>query len=777
MSTRKEADQEPQLDGNDHQFAAYRCEQAEFGPGDRLSEAGFAAAVRDALRYYHRPDRLRDNPLLHSRMLLAASADGAAPPAPTRVLKALIREACEHLGEVPRNVLLRQVLELTYLAPMRNQQQVAEALHLSWSTYRRRLASAVQLLAAQLWEREATLAAGPVAEQARGETGEGPVHPRRLRAGWGRALAGLVACAMVGAAAWFLMPWDSARLSAAQPGFNPPSIAVLPFENLAADPANAYFAAGIHDEILTHLAGIRGLTVISRTSTGQYQSHPGNIKAIARELHVSHILEGSVQKVGDRVSINVQLIDARSLTQVWANSYTRTVNDVFGVEGEVAGKVAAALDAELNDSEAARLAAPPTRNAHAYDAFLQGQYFADRAKKGFLKADYDAAVRSYRVATKADPEFALAWARLSIALSNEAADDTGEIDVKVFASQAKASAAKALELAPKLAAAHMAQGWYRLYFLHDRQAAARSFAVALSLQPSNAEALFTMGVISEEGGALIESARYFRKAIALDPRNATYLVALVGVDNQIHDYAAAEQPALLATEIDPESLAAVIHLTDVYMFSGDFERAAAVLGRASSTVKKNPAWTLRRVDLLFLDRNFAEAGKLLAAVQPGGYLPAYLLEVYRGNAAWYGNDRDRARTHFQRARVMIEPLLETRPHSVFLNSNLGWVYARLGRRDDAFAISQKMLEYHLNSSNLFIAMAAVGNAAFIEAQIGNADAAISELKRLYSMPHGNVMSAALLAHDPGWDPLRGDPRFTALVRQYAAQEKLVASAR
>lgn len=314
-----------------------------------LTEPEFAAAVRDALRHYHRPDRLRDNPLLHSRIVTNASAM-AGPSGATRVLKGLIRDACNRLGQVPRDAALRQVLELTYLRPMRNQQLAAEALHLSWSTYRRRLAAAVQLLTAQLWEGEMAVVAVP------SDKPRAPARRLLPRTLLGPASAGTLAVLILGGCIWLLLPRDAMPGVAAPALSHRPTLAVLPFDNLSVDPANAYFAAGVQDEILTHLANTGRLRVVEQSA-----GHPGdddslNLKAVAEALHASHVLEGSVQRVGRCVSINVQLIDARSLGHVWARSYTRTLDDVFGVENEVAAKVAAALDAKLNGSQPTRVA-------------------------------------------------------------------------------------------------------------------------------------------------------------------------------------------------------------------------------------------------------------------------------------------------------------------------------------------------------------------------------------------------------------------------------------
>ena len=188
------------------------------------------------------------------------------------------------------------------------------------------------------------------------------------------------------------------------------SIAVLPFENLSEEKANAYFAEGVQDEILTRLAGVRDLKVISRTSTAKYQSKPDNLKRIAQELGVSTILEGTVQKAGDKVRVNVQLIDARADTHLWAKSYDRDLKDVLKVESEVSREIAEALQANLSPSESHALAAAQTQDAEAYDLFLRGEYEFHQAESSATAEAYDRADAFYRQALARDPNFAEAAA-------------------------------------------------------------------------------------------------------------------------------------------------------------------------------------------------------------------------------------------------------------------------------------------------------------------------------------------------------------------------------
>ncbi len=274
------------------------------------------------------------------------------------------------------------------------------------------------------------------------------------------------------------------------------SIAVLPFENLSDDKSNAYFVAGMQDLILTKLAGISDLKVISRTSTEKYAVHPDDLKAIGQQLGVATILEGSVQRAGNQVLINVQLLDTRSDRHLWAQDYTRTLNNLFGVEGDVAQKVADALKARLSSAETASLAAVPTTNQAALDLFLHAEYQANRGKVDSDTTSLKAALPLYRQAIALDSRFALALARLSYVESELAwLNGGGGLDVKQLIAQARADADRAVELAPNSAVTHLAIGYSEYYGRGDYAGARKAFDAALALRPNDADALTARGYV------------------------------------------------------------------------------------------------------------------------------------------------------------------------------------------------------------------------------------------------------------------------------------------
>jgi TolB-like protein len=278
------------------------------------------------------------------------------------------------------------------------------------------------------------------------------------------------------------------------------SIAVLPFENLSNDPNNAYFVDGMQDLILTKLADISDLKVISSTSTAQYASHPEDLKTISRQLGVAALLEGSVQKSGNQVLITVQLFDARTDTQLWAQAYTRTLHNIFGVEGEVARSVASALDTKLSTAEARNLGAVPTANQAAYDLFLRAEYQARRSYTSYDLKSYQAAIPLYRQALEQDPNFALAYAKLSIAESGLAWFGGGGMDARRLSRQARTDAQHALKLQPSLAEAQLAMGFSDYWGRGDYVGALKAFGAVLTLRPNDAAALLAQGFVERKQG-------------------------------------------------------------------------------------------------------------------------------------------------------------------------------------------------------------------------------------------------------------------------------------
>src|SRR5712691_6390938 len=294
------------------------------------------------------------------------------------------------------------------------------------------------------------------------------------------------------------------------------SIAVLPFDNLSRDPDNAYFSDGIQDEILTKLAGIGDLKVISRKSTAKYKSTPEDLKTVARELGVASVLEGSVQKAGDKVRVNVQLLDARVDTHLWAKSYDRELKDVFTVESEVAQEIADTLRAKLSPSQSDALAAAPTRDTEAYDLFLKGEYEEHQAEIVLNAELFDRAQTFYRQALARDPNFALAYARLAHSelhrhwfISNLTSAELAEV---------KSNIEHALAIAPVSPDAHLALAEFYYRGHRDYDSALRELDRSIELQPNNAEARVLYALIYRRRGEWQRALGEFDRAVELDPR-------------------------------------------------------------------------------------------------------------------------------------------------------------------------------------------------------------------------------------------------------------------
>src|SRR5438270_1024194 len=295
------------------------------------------------------------------------------------------------------------------------------------------------------------------------------------------------------------------------------SIAVLPFENLSDDKNAAYFADGIQDEILTKLASIADLKVISRTSTAKYKSKPEDLKTVSQQLGVATVLEGSVQKANDKVRVNVQLIDALADSHLWAKSYDREIQDIFAVESEVAQEIADSLQARLSPAEATKLATAPTNDTAAYDLFLKGEFEQRVANSNFRPESFDQATVWYKEAIARDPNFALAIAQLAICRLRRhwLTDPLSEAELMEAGRMAK----QALRLAPDLAEAHVAVGLFHYYAFREYELALTEFQRAIELQPNNALALQFVAAVHRRQGKWDRASEELKRSSELDPRN------------------------------------------------------------------------------------------------------------------------------------------------------------------------------------------------------------------------------------------------------------------
>jgi TolB-like protein/Tfp pilus assembly protein PilF len=573
------------------------------------------------------------------------------------------------------------------------------------------------------------------------------------------------------AAGFFLLPRASARKL-------DKSVAVLPFQNLSGEKENAYFAEGIQNEILTKLATVRDLKVISRTSTAKYQSKPDNLKTVAQELGVSTILEGTVQRAGDKVRVNVQLIDARADAHLWAKSYDRDFKDVLSVESEVATQIADALKANLSPTESSVLAAARTENTEAYDLFLRGQYEFRQAQSTLAADAYDRADAFYRQALALDPNFAEAAAELA----------RNRLSRHWFVSpltpaqleEVKALIDRALALAPNSPEAHLALGLFFYWGHRQYENALAEFNRTLELQPNNADARAFCAWVYRRRGEWERSLADSLRAEELDPRDATISTNIGVTCYSLRLWKDAERAELRALAIDPHNTQAGMFLILTRLTTtGDVDAARRALDDFPDVIKGIPGGAAG-------PRGATGAGDISAVI---GW-PAYLDVTERRftDAAQAVEKRvvndDRARLQQLAGRVAIRvlagepeaakslgqdalPVLEARfrerPDDLFTTTALSWVYLALGRNADALRLSRQAADtISLEKDALAGPNFQIGLAQ-IEAHAGAPEEAIKRLRHLLSIPAGGAASIAGLKMDPVWDPIRNRPDFQELL--------------
>jgi eukaryotic-like serine/threonine-protein kinase len=505
------------------------------------------------------------------------------------------------------------------------------------------------------------------------------------------------------------------------------SIAVLPFENLSEEKANAYFAEGVQDEILTRLAAVRDLKVISRTSTAKYQSKPDNLKTVAQELGVSTILEGAVQKAGDKVRVNVQLINARADTHLWAKSYDRDFKDVLGVESEVSQQIADALQANLSPSESHALASAGTRDAEAYDFFLRGEYELHQAESSLAADVYDRADAFYRQALAHDPNFPEAAAELARSRLSRHWQISRLAPAEL--EEARSIIDRALALASNSPEAHFVRGLFFYWGHRQYEMALTEFSRTLELQPNNALARHYGAAVYRRRGEWERSLADFQRAQELDPRDAWNPTEIGSTYLALRQWKDAERAAWRALAIDPHNtLAAVALLYSRLHGAGD--------AGSAQTFEKEEV-NDERGHLKHL------AGRVALRVLAG--------------------EPEAAKSMGEEARPLLEARLRERPDDTLATTWLSWVYLALGRNADALRLFRQAADSISIEKDALDGPLFQNGRAQIEARAGAPEQAINRLRRLLSIPAGIVASIALLKIDPVWDPIRNRPDFQQLL--------------
>lgn len=544
------------------------------------------------------------------------------------------------------------------------------------------------------------------------------------------------------------------------------SIAVLPFENLSSDKDNAYFSDGIQDLILTKLAEIAELKVISRTSTRKYASRPDNLKTIGQQLGVATILEGSVQKAGNQVLINVQLIDAATDAHLWADSYTRTLDDVFGVEGEVAGQIATALKTKLSPVETERLTTALSADAAANDLYLRAEYMARQGQARNDPGSMRQAIALYRQAIAIAPDFAMARARLSYFESWTAFQFLGE-DAQELKRDARAQAGQALALAPDLIEANLALGYSDYYGRGDYAAALATFSRVLATYPNHAATIAATGYLLKRQGRFQESLATLQRALELDPRDST-LAAEVGLGYMFNGhYDAAKAAFRRALALDPANTDASDYLSQATLLAdGDTAGALAVLEG------DNPQLQSRRVDLLVYQRRYQQALALLAGIPEHDHYVAGAKRLNQAEIYRLSGDAAKARLLYEQALPILRGELAARAGNEYAEISLLDTIAiaeqGAGRTSAAMAtIARSKSLAERSNDTIFKTETMLGHAQFY-AQANRSDLAVPLLEQALASPGlGAIYSPVMLWIDPVWDPIRHDAVFETLQKKYA----------
>src|SRR6266513_2096675 len=547
------------------------------------------------------------------------------------------------------------------------------------------------------------------------------------------------------------------------------TIAVLPFQNFSPDKENAFFADGVQDDILTSLAKIKDLRVISRSSVMKFRDAAAqNLRAIGKTLGVANVLEGSVRREGDRVVVNVQLVDAKSARQIWANRYDRTLADSLGLQGELASEIAEALRATLSTDEQARVTAKPTQNPDAYVFYLRANQISRNPDT--LLEDYKTAEQVYMQAIALDPDFALAHARL--------ASVCAEIfhyyePTRDWENKARAEAQIALRLQPNLAEAHLALGQCIYWMDQDYERALEQFDIAARLSPSNGDIGRLIAAIKRRQGKWEQSLKEYERVARLDPQNPNTVRELIFTNTAMRRWPEAARWVEQLRAMAPASLVAKVQSGYVdFWWKGDTRLLKSLLSEVPADVDPDGAVTSCRWDVAMLGRDYATARRVLeisslneVSYTNAGSTPKTFLQgcIYLAQG-----DNENAQKAFETARPSFEASVKEAPLSADRHANLGWLYAFMGRKNEAIREGRRAVELKPESRDAVDGAIMNCYLALIYARVGEKDLAFPLIERLLKTP-GAVDSVDYsitvndLKHRWEWDTIRNDPRFQKLV--------------
>jgi TolB-like protein/DNA-binding winged helix-turn-helix (wHTH) protein/Tfp pilus assembly protein PilF len=553
-------------------------------------------------------------------------------------------------------------------------------------------------------------------------------------------------------------PETPAKIPSARIVLPEKSIAVLPFANLSADKENAFFTEGVQDDILTELAKFADLKVISRTSVASYAAGPNrNLREIGQELGVANVLEGSVRREGGKVRVTAQLIEMRTNTHLWAETYDRDLADVFAIQSDIAQRIATALEAKLAPEEKARLDARPTTNSEAYVLYVTA-----RGTENYIEAE-----KIYMKAIALDPGFALAYAQASILNSWVSVYDG------THKSKARSQAEEALRLSPALGEAHMALGLCLYWGDKKYDAALKEFQVAAATSPNNADVHGYIGGIYRRQGRWHESIASMERARSLDPRN--HGIAFLAANNYlfIRDWAAAAAGFNRALAIKPDFVLPKVGLAYLEVFrNGDPAAGRKILENLAAGVETDGMVAVARWDLAMLERDYSAAEKILTESPLENFFPAGdgAKAYYRGRMSRARGDIESAKRYFAAVTPDTEKRVRDNPDVAARHAELGRLYAYMQRKEEAIRESRRAVELEPESQNAFHGATHAANLALVYALTGEQDQAITLLERLLATPgpvecsdFPNNITLADLRLRWEWDSLRTNPRFQKIL--------------
>ena len=550
------------------------------------------------------------------------------------------------------------------------------------------------------------------------------------------------------------------------------SIAVLPFENLSDDKENEYFAAGVHNDILSNLAKVADLKVISRTSVQQFKSGTRNLREIGLALGVAHILEGTARRAGNRIRVNAQLIDARSDAQLWGETFDREITDLFALQSELAQRISQELRANLSAREKTNLQTHPTRDILAYELFLRARELFHWAGSGYSYDKGADALRLIDEAIKRDPQFALAYglaSRLHSELFWFGYDKSASRLEK-----AKAAADAALELQPDLGEAHLAKAFYYYYGFRQYDVAQKHVTAAVRAIPNDADVLNTAGAIARRVGRWNEAASSLEQARDRDPRNLSVLWSLFESYLALHEYTKADGTVNDALSVSPAADFFVLARNAIALFrDGDTAPLRSALRKLPRSFDPGGATSTIALRLSLMERDVEEADRVLAACRHeklddnGLSGVAGALDGYTVPKSWYagliaqarGNESS-ARAAFEQAKQAVRDDLLQSPNDAKTLAMLALIHAAVGEKNEALGAAKRAGELLPIAKDSFDGPILATTLAAVSAKLGEKDSAIRQLESLVGVPNGPTPGT--LRVEPEWDSLRDDSRFKKL---------------